>query len=653
MAVKKLNLMNIVARNVYVDELLRDLILEENCQFINAMTEIEESDFAIGMTEEHADEILDMEDIVALKENKEIQNYFEKMDKIVKGLNYKPQVKKEWMLGAHNFESIKMEIDELNVKFVDLTENTDRVTKKLEHLNALGYLDKLRDIDVDFTNLTDLKHFTVKFGFLTKEKRKKISQNYENIRAIVLHIGSYEEKELYIIISPKSLDLEMGRILRSTDFVELEIDQSYLSTPIEMEKRINKDIIAYKEELELLKKSAAEYIEEYTETIDKLYSKMIMEEKINSLRPNIASTKNFSYLSAWVPVDNNGNYKDIFSKYKNILVAYKSSGEITNKITSPTFLKNLKFFRPFETLVNMYGVPSHNETDPTMFFGIAYIFLFGAMFGDFGQGVIFIIAGLVLNKTKMKMFGELVWRIGIGTMTFGILYDSFFGYENIISKLLPFNIYLRPIDNINTILILAILIGIILLVTSYLLSIFNKLKRKEMEEALFGRNGVNGLVLFLSLLGFVYGIATGNKIIPVQINYILIGISIILLVVKQPLYNMISKDNPIYDESPGEYYTESGFNVFETLLSLLSNSISFIRVGAFALNHVGLFIAFHTMADMIGSTFGNVLMFIVGNVVIIGLEGLIVFIQGLRLFYYEIFSKYYIGEGVLFNPDKI
>ena len=98
---------------------------------------------------------------------------------------------------------------------------------------------------------------------------------------------------------------------------------------------------------------------------------------------------------------------------------------------------------------------------------------------------------------------------------------------------------------------------------------------------------------------------------------------------------------------------ESGFDIFETFLSLLSNSISFIRVGAFALNHVGLFIAFHTMAHIIGSFAGNVSMFILGNLMVIFLEGLIVLIQGLRLIYYEMFSKYYKGEGILFKPEFI
>ena len=98
---------------------------------------------------------------------------------------------------------------------------------------------------------------------------------------------------------------------------------------------------------------------------------------------------------------------------------------------------------------------------------------------------------------------------------------------------------------------------------------------------------------------------------------------------------------------------EGSFDLIETLLSLLSNTISFIRIGAFALNHVGLFLAFETMAHLSGNPAASVFIIILGNVIIIALEGLIVFIQGLRLEYYEMFSKYYKGDGVKYEPLKI
>jgi V/A-type H+-transporting ATPase subunit I len=279
--------------------------------------------------------------------------------------------------------------------------------------------------------------------------------------------------------------------------------------------------------------------------------------------------------------------------------------------------------------------------------------MFGAMFGDLGQGIVIILAGLLLRKKVNADFCGILTRIGIGSMVFGVFYDSFFGYEHLISKVLPLPIYIRPIDNINLMLILSIIAGLVLVYISYGFSIVNKLRLGDLEEGVFGRNGINGVVLLTSILLLFYEKVMQATFVPDLLMYGIIGISVLLLLIKQPLTNAIHKEERLYEEDAGSYYIESGFDLLETFLSILSNTASFIRIGAFALNHVGLFIAFHTLAEMIGSTGGNILMFFIGNLVIIALEGLVVFIQGLRLFYYELFSKYYTGEGILFSPDKI
>lgn len=145
-----------------------------------------------------------------------------------------------------------------------------------------------------------------------------------------------------------------------------------------------------------------------------------------------------------------------------------------------------------------------------------------------------------------------------------------------------------------------------------------------------------------------------NKpILSMEIGIGIIVICILVMIFKQPLTHFIMKKRPLHGEDITGYYIESVFSIIETLLSMLSGTVSFIRVGAFALTHVGLFIAFETIGKMIGTTTGNIIVLIIGNIVIIGMEGLIVFIQGLRLQYYELFSRYYKGEGTEFDPVNI
>ncbi len=653
MAIEKLVMANVVCRRKRLDGIIKELILMERCEFVDTFLEIDDGDFSIGISEENADEILDMEDIVPLKENKEIEQVIQTFEQTLNRLKYTPKINKTHIKELHKFENLKDEVEKINCKFAVLTEEVTQIESRVEALERYKVLDCIKNVDIDLEKLLNMTYFTVKLGFLTREKAKRISQNYDNIKAMVLHAGTFEEKEFYIIVSPKSLDVEMGRILRSTDFVEINLEDEHYETPGKLVEAIKKEKIECENRLSEIERITQTAINQNSEELDRLYSQLIMERKIDQIRTKVAVTENLAYLSVWASAEDVDLLSELFGPPPGTLVTFKKTEEVSSRIPIPTFLKNNWFFKPFEMLVNMYGTPMHNETDPTFFFGIAYTILFGAMFGDLGQGFVVFLAGLLLKKKVSSEFSGILVRIGIGSMLFGFLYDSFFGYENVISGMIPLPIYFRPIENINAILIYAIVVGIVLVFISYLYSIVNKLRLGNIEEGVFGRNGINGLILLTALLMLVYGMFVGDQIIPTFALELVIIASVVLLLLKQPISNKLMGKSHLLEEDPGAYYVEGVFNLFETFLGMISNTASFIRVGAFALNHVGLFIAFHTLAEMIGTTTGNIAMFILGNVIIIALEGLVVFIQGLRLFYYELFSKYYSGDGILFTPDKI
>lgn len=653
MAIGKLVMANVVCRRKRLDNVIRDLVLHEKCAFVDTFLEIDDGDFSIGISEENADEILDMEDIVKVEENKEIELVLQKLEHTLTGIDYKPVLDRKHMAGDYSFDELKADVEKLTCDFELLTEEIGQIEARIDTLNQLKVIESIKHINVDLAMLAELNHFTVKIGFLTREKAKRISQNYDNIKAIVLHAATFDEKEVYIIVSPKSLDVEMGRILRSTDFFEIDLSDETLDTPKALMDAFNAEEKALLSRKHALKSDAEITIEGKRTELDKLYSRLIMIQKTNEVMRKIAVTENLAYFSAWLPEEDMDAVTHILGPPPNTLVTYKKSDDVSIRIPRPTFLKNSRFFRPFEMLVNMYGVPMHNETDPTFFFGITYMILFGAMFGDLGQGLIIALAGILLKKKLSPAFAGILTRIGIGSMIFGFFYDSFFGYENVISAVLPLPIYFRPIENINETLIYAIGIGIVLMFISFFYSIVNKLRLGDIEEGVFGKNGINGMILLATIILLVYSQFTGEQLLPSAILTSVLLLSVLLMFVKQPLSNLLMKHHRLYDEGPSAYYVESFFNLFETFLGAISNTASFIRVGAFALNHVGLFIAFHTLAEMIGSTAGNIAMFILGNVIVLALEGLVVFIQGLRLFYYELFSKYYSGDGILFTPERI
>jgi len=201
----------------------------------------------------------------------------------------------------------------------------------------------------------------------------------------------------------------------------------------------------------------------------------------------------------------------------------------------------MKLFKPFETLVKMYGTPAYHEKDPTIFFGLTYMLLFGAMFGDVGQGLILLFSGLTLEFVlKKEGLGGVLSRIGLSSTVFGFIYGSVFGSEKIIAPLI-----IRPMANINYILITGVVFGILLILSAYIYNIINSGIEKNVERGLFSRNGVAGLIFYLILLYTIFRVLVTHSSISPAFIYIMISL-LLLMVFKQPLANKLIHADKLY-----------------------------------------------------------------------------------------------------------
>jgi len=654
MAVKKMVMMNLVAALDDLDELLKRIVLSEKVHIVNAIDEIDESNFTLSMMEENVDEIVNMCAIKPYRTDQNFKSIKEKMAMLLDIMQIDPLVRREDFDKPYHFDMVMLKIEEIYEGMSALYNKRNDFYEELEQLRQMQIIELLIKVDVDISALYQSKNFSMTLGTLTNDNRKKLAQNYENVSAAVMHLGGFDGEEAIMVVTPKVLKKETDRILRSVQFKPIQLLRDYVTTPYVCLERLNKRIQQIEYELKKIEKESVIYQETYGGEVARCYSRLTMEETITQLKENIATTKRFFYFSGWVAEGYAGHLREYLEKEKTVILEFKPVDEVSGNIKPPTLLKNNGLLAPFETLVSMYGTPSYEELDPTAFLGISYMILFGAMFGDLGQGIVLALAGLFLAKKGIqKAYGQLLVRLGMSSCIFGFFYDSFFGYEHVISSIVGTDIFfIRPIENINTILSVSIILGIVMLLMSLGYSIFNKLKSKDYQEGLFGRNGVSGLVLYVSLLLIVA--SKVDLIVLGTTPLILLSVLCVgLIIVREPLANYMAGHKELYHETASAYYVESSFDILETFLSMLSNSVSFIRVGAFALNHVGLFIAFHTMADIIGNAAGQISMFIIGNILVIFLEGLIVFIQGLRLVYYEMFSKYYTGAGKPFDAIRI
>lgn len=657
MAVEKMKMMNIVALKEDVHNILRELVLDGSVHITNASNS---SNFTIKYLETQRKNFMNM----GVDVSKIIPYHTEKV--------FKKKKYKELLDKMFNFFSLKEEdiiLDEL--KFLnfseklklldDITQKADKI-KTLEDENRnkrskikilLNAIEYFKDSDINLKEFKNLNNIEFDIGQITKNSWIKLKSNYENLKAIVVHLGSNNYGETILIFTPKVLESETKYLLKSFAFDRVKLDD-YDMTFRELIKFKTNELLELEKEQDKIKKQKLEFKEKYFTDVLALYYRYKIIEKIQELENHCAQSKKFMLFSAFVPQSKLKNLKNVIEKTsESAIVSFSSDTDISKSLKIPTKLKNNFILRPFEALVKMYSIPDYKEMDPTPFLAITYMLLFGMMFGDVGQGLVFIIAGVLLSK-KIGDVSKIITRIGFSSVIFGFLYGSVFGMENILNAIL-----LRPMEDINTILILAILIGIVLILISYFIGFYNLKKRKDMGNLFFDKNGISGFLFYISFLLIIFNLIFLKSHLTKNQSSILTIISVAIMIVTSTLMFFKPKLNEKFKEKDSlekcEKFSpvESGFEMFEMIMGFFSNTLSFIRVGAFAINHVGLFMAFHALGQMIGNSFGSFLMILLGNIVILGLEGLIVFIQAIRLEYYELFSKYFKGEGIEYKPISV
>ena len=355
-----------------------------------------------------------------------------------------------------------------------------------------------------------------------------------------------------------------------------------------------------------------------------------------------------------IETDENQNDTD-----KKEVAENKEPEIIDNLVSPPSKLKNNRLIKPFEEFVNMYGIPAYNEIDPTALIAFNYTLLYGIMFGDVGQGLVLSLIGFLMYKYKGLNLGKIMFRVGFSSAFFGLIYGSVFGYENALTPLykavgitvLPLKVLESSMTNL--VLVAAVGFGVVFIVLGLVLNIINGVRQKSIEKIFFSQNGLVGLVFYVSIIISVVLLLLFNRnILSVPFILLVIVIPLLIIYFKEPLIHLSKRKKDWFPKNIGEYLIVNIFELYEVVLSYITNTVSYVRIGAFALSHAGMmsvvFILAHTSHNS-----NNLIVVIVGNAFIIGMEGFIVGIQVLRLQFYEMFSRFYDGDGKEFTPSKI
>lgn len=515
--------------------------------------------------------------------------------------------------------------------------------------DAIAQYSHFLSLKANVDEISGCKHVKVRFGFLPKDGYNKLMNAYAD-DPYILFVPCSQTQEGYwgVYLTPRSRSQETDGIFSMLYFEPLRVPGA-AGSPAEIVEH-------YRENLEVVQRSLADIDARVRELwaqnepkIETLYSALRYAAAVFSLRRFAAVKGQHFFCVGWVPAR---EIEDVAAKARAIgdLRVVIDDPDKDGNYTPPTKLRNPWFVRPFEFFVEMYGLPDYDETDATPFVALTFTVLFGIMFGDVGQGIVLTLFSLFMWKVKHNALFHLLIPCGIASTCAGFVYGSFFGYEELLDPLYhALGMASKPVsvmDSITGILLFAVYIGVVLVLAAMFMNIYTQWRRGRLGSVLFGTNSLTGVITYLAGVDLVSAFMGAWVFMPVPLAAVLVGLGLASLLFAEVLAPLVNGDpNWKPAEGWGGYLMQNVFELLESVLSYLSNTISFLRVGAFVIVHASMMMVVFTLAGEPA----NLLVVILGNGVVIALEALLSAIQGIRLEFYEMFSRFYTGGGRKFE----
>ena len=538
------------------------------------------------------------------------------------------------------------ELRQLNDWLGQVWEKTSRYEEDLRRLD-----DQDRFVREQEAALANFQHLNIDLGMLRSKTR--FLDFYvgivprENLRQLegavaladhLLHLYMQRGENAHVVIvgPTGTKEAQLSAVLNAAGFQPIPIPESLDQKP----EQIRDELEAQRKDIRAQRETALQRLSDWSQgfrgRLVEARRTLILAEPLVTLDPSLHSAGHLAYLAGWVPArDMDGLTARLGETLALPFEIQSRDPRPDERKLVPTVPTRTRLLQPFALLVKQYGIPEYGEVDPTPLFAVTFLLMFGSMFGDVGQGAV--IAALAWYfRAKLGRFWLFGLMAGLSSVAFGFLYGSIFGYEHVLPAL-----WMSPINDPILMLKIALGYGVVFLVVACLLAIYNRAVIGNWWGALFGHHGVVNLVFYLSLVWGGLKLGTQGTFGNAPAALVVAALAALAW------YNWRHLDAPV-----GEKVLVVFIETLETIIGYVSNTLSFLRVAAFSLNHVALSIAVFTLANMMGA-FGHVLTVILGNIFVLVLEGGIVMIQVMRLQYYEGFSRYFSGEGHEFAPLKL
>lgn len=499
----------------------------------------------------------------------------------------------------------------------------------------LQTLDRLASLDLDLSILRRDKRFLeLKIGTVPPETLPRLTQALALTGFVISVFASSKDLHHAVVAGPTGKQDELAALLRAAGWRDIEVPEELMAHPETARKQLTEAAARAGQAVTAQCQLIDHKRESYRHRILQARRVLTQAGPYATVSAEALRAKGrLSLITGWIPARDTPRLIRTLNRklrMRHYLELRDPTAAELPRVPSHTAYP--RWLKPFSSLVRMYGTPRYGEIDPTALFAVTYIFMFGMMFGDVGQGAVIAAMSLLL-RGAMKKFRVFVVAIGASSVVFGFLYGSVFLLEDVLHPL-----WLSPLSDPPRMLVFAIRWGIGFILMTSLISIYNHWVEGRVKHALLDASGAAGMVFFAA--GAYWAdrwMRSGHS----SAAALLAGALALAVVAVYKWHEA--------EGTRGEKTLIAGIESFETAMGFFANTLSFLRVSAFALNHVALALAVLSIAHGMGAA-GHWLTLAIGNVIIIVLEGAIVAIQALRLNYYEGFSRFYRGDGRRYRP---
>lgn len=557
--------------------------------------------------------------------------------------------------------------DEFEKNAAEKTEKLEKVTETLKEAESFS------NLKIPYSQLEHLSFLSLRIGRIPADNFEKLREAVDS-HAVVIPLGN--DKSKILAAASKKGRFALDTELKKFGFINMEIPENFKGIPEEVLVGMQQEKVSAERAVAKINEEKKNYADTHSEEIRRLLGAFSISSQIKDIQNNLESTSMVYRLTGWIPASDSRNFMKELDELTEGRIAIREylPTEVPSVLRGeekvPVKLTHGKFISAFERMIFSYGSPLYGTIDPTPFVAIFFTFLFGIMFGDFGQGLVIFLAGLLMAKKVIKVggwnkFAPVFMGVGCSSCVMGLVTGEFFGTEKVLE---PFALFVTglfgkphapilkvmPSSNPNSIIVIfgifgvTIALGFIINSIGLIVNMCNNAMRRKFGSVFFGKSGFFGAVFYWYVVAFAVRIAAFHHV-PALFDWIIIGVSLFFAAFGEPFERLFDGERPVVENGFGSLVIGGIVELIEVVSSYLSSTISFVRVGAFALAHAVLGFIIQLMSEKCGPI-GGIFVLIAGNAIVVVLEGMIVAIQVIRLQYYEFFSKFFNETGAEFKP---